>query len=357
MNVVVTGAFGNVGRSTVRALLEEGEAVSCFELPTKKNRKLSQKPERLFSLKRGEPRLLGWQNRLHFCWGDIRSSSDIEKALAGADAVCHLAALIPPAADADPALAYDINVNGTRALLSALKASRQRPLLVYASSVAVYGDRLRQPHIGIADPLIPSPGDPYAAQKILCEAEIRESECPWIILRLSFIVWAKKFSLASVGPLMFRMPLGTMLEVCHTQDAGLAFAHAAHSPLLAGSVFNIGGGASCRTSYREYIQRMFLLFGLGGARALPEAAFSQTGYHCGFMDSQRSEDALHFQRNSIEDYYRETNAELGRLRPWLRPLAPLALKFILRLSPYWTWMKNRATRKHGEVKQLQARLA
>jgi len=35
MKVLVTGAFGNIGRSAVGVLLERGHYVRCFDVPSK----------------------------------------------------------------------------------------------------------------------------------------------------------------------------------------------------------------------------------------------------------------------------------------------------------------------------------
>jgi nucleoside-diphosphate-sugar epimerase len=334
MTVVVTGAFGNVGRSTVKALLEKGDAVYCLELPTKANRRLAEKPERLFSIDNRTPGIVGWRDRLRFFWGDVRNAADIERALPGAQAVIHLAALIPPAADANPGLAYDVNVGGVKALLKALDTARaqgEEPFLVFASSVAVYGDRVADPNISVGDPLKPSPGDEYASQKVICERLIAASGIPHLTLRLSYIVWRKKLD---THPIMFRMPLDTRIEICHTEDAGLAFANAVRRPDAAGEILNIGGGVACRISYRDYLDRMLSFFGLGGMRRMPESAFSTKGYHCGFLDTARAEELLGFQRKDLEDYFREVKEEARGLRAWARLFASPIVTALLRGSSY-----------------------
>jgi len=39
MNVLLTGAFGNVGLSTLEELLRQGHQVRCFDLKTRANEK------------------------------------------------------------------------------------------------------------------------------------------------------------------------------------------------------------------------------------------------------------------------------------------------------------------------------
>jgi len=334
MTVVVTGAFGNVGRSTVKALLERGDSVYCLDLPTKRNLRDAAAPERAFFPDESLHASRGWRDRLRYFWGDVRKVSDVERALPGADAVCHLAALIPPAADASPGLAYEVNVGGTKAVIAALAAARERgedPFLVHASSIAVYGDRVSDPNIRRGDAPSPSPGDEYAAQKLLCERLIRASGLPHLILRLSYIVWRKKLA---THPIKFRMPLATRLEVCHTLDAGAAFAAATRRRDAAGELLDIGGGSSCRTSYREYLDRMLSCFGLGGIKRLPESAFSSRGYHCGWLDTERSEELLSFQKRTLEDYFAEVREESRGVRAWAGLFAAPIAAALARGSAY-----------------------
>lgn len=313
--VLVTGAFGNVGRSVMDALKAEGRSVRAFEYPSAVNLKLARR--------------LGKGSEL--AWGDIRDGRAVAAAVEGCDAVIHLAAVIPPAADRDPEFAASVNIGGTAAVLAAVLASPRRPRLVFSSSVAAYGDRVKDYFIRADDPLRPCDDDEYAKQKVRCEALVRESGADWVICRLSYIVWRKKLSM---DPLMFRMPLDTRLEVCHTADTGLALARAAFRDEAIGGTYNIAGGLSCRSTYHDYLDRMLRLFGLGGVDFIPRRAFSAKGYHCGFMDTAESQRLFRFQRLGLEDYYGEVESEAKPVRPWTRLFRPLARAAVLSRSPY-----------------------
>lgn len=326
MNILVTGAFGNVGRSTLKALLARGERFAVLEEKRPGAERLASRLARELGLPGGRfPELF---------LGDIRDPRLAARAVAGRDAIIHLAALIPPAADIHPELARAVNVGGTKKLLDAAKAlGPSAPRFIFASSVAAYGDRLADCWIGVGDPLSPSPGDEYGRTKVEAEALVRASGLSFSILRLSYIVWRKKLRR---DPLMYHMPLATKLEICHTEDAGRAFAAAAANSEALGRTFNIGGGESCRTSYRDYLDAMLRLFGLGGLKALPEEAFAASGFHCGwFLDSDEAERVLRFRRKSLADYYVEVAEEaswtrIGGLlfRPLLRPRLFAASPFL-----------------------------
>ena len=331
MRVLVTGAFGNVGRSTIAALARKGDIVTILEIDSRRNRRLA--PHLARDLGHG-----GTPAFSRAIFGDIRDPEVAARAVANQDAIIHLAAIIPPEADRRPELAHSVNVGGTAALLEAAKAStRPAPRLVFASSIAAYGDRLKDFWIRTSDPLEPSPGDEYGKTKVEAESMIRASGLPFCILRLTYIVWRKKLQR---DPLMFHMPLSTRIEICHTEDTGRAFAEAAANPEALGRTFDIGGGENCRTNYRDYLDAMFRLFGLGGFGSVPERAFAPSGFHCGwYADSDEADNILGFRRKTLADYYVEVAEEAA----WKRIAASIFRPFVrLSIAAKSPFMKRRS---------------
>jgi nucleoside-diphosphate-sugar epimerase len=329
-NILITGAFGNVGRSTVLACLSMGDKVTLLEADTKRTRRLAESLQRSWAKLGPKPTIL---------LGDIRDPEMARRAVAGQDALLHLAALIPPAADRFPELARSVNVGGTTNLIAACLAaseSGEPPRFVFASSVAAYGDRVSNYWIRTGDPLDPSPGDEYGRTKVEAEALLRAagkaSGLPFVILRLGAIMWRKKLD---PDPLLFSMPLVTKLEICHTEDTGMAFAKAARAEGILGRTFDIGGGASCRTDYRSFLDRMFGLIGIGGISRFPAEAFASSGFHCGwYADSDEAEATLGFRNKGLEDYYAEVADETRLVRPLAALVAPLVRLRMMAASPF-----------------------
>lgn len=325
MKVLVTGGFGNVGRSTVDSLLAKGHSVRVFDRNTKAGERTARKLRS--PIVPGSPDVL---------LGDILNIRDMMHAVAGMDAVIHLAAVIPPKADRFPEEARLVNVEGTRNLLACLlrraAADGTPPArLIFASSVAVYGDRLYEPFIRTTDTLRPNPRDHYAAHKIECEALIRETYPDWTILRLSYIADPARLKL---DPLMFEMPLETSLEICDTRDAGEAFAEAVTQRTANGKILHVAGGRDCRTTYREYLETMFQLMGLGKT-PIEEQAFSKNDFHCGHMDTEESQKLLHFQHRSLGDFYADVKRIYASKRFFIRLLHRAANKVLYLKSPHF----------------------
>src|SRR5690554_4705470 len=227
------------------------------------------------------------------------------------DFIIHLAAIIPPLADEKPELAFQVNVEGTKNLISVLEEHAKNAFFLYASSVSVYGDRLENPMIKVGDPLQPSVGDEYAKTKILAENALQNSQLDWSIFRLSAIMGADNHKISG---LMFHMPLATSMEITTPRDTPRAFVNAVGKrEELSKQIFNLGGGEECRISYHDFLSRSFEIFGLGELD-FPKNAFANHNFHCGYYaDGDDLEEILQFRRDNIESYFKEVKKSVSLL--------------------------------------------
>ncbi|MFX1590175.1 MAG: NAD-dependent epimerase/dehydratase family protein, partial [Promethearchaeota archaeon] len=207
MKVLLTGAFGNVGLSTLKEMLNRNYDIRIFDIKNRRNKRLANK----------------YKKDVEIFWGDLRNFKDVEKAVHDRDVVVHVAAIIPPLADKKTKFAEAVNVGGTANIIEAMENQPKKPKLIFTSSVAIYGDRLENPLITPEDLPNPNEDDEYAKQKIKCEELIKKSSLEWAIFRLTYIVSLNKLQM---DPLMFEMPLETCIEICDTKDVGLALANA-----------------------------------------------------------------------------------------------------------------------------------
>ncbi|HEX2864362.1 MAG TPA: NAD(P)-dependent oxidoreductase, partial [Deinococcales bacterium] len=272
MRVLVTGAFGNVGRSLLLALAGRGHAVVAADRASRA----------AFRAARAFP---GVKVR----WGDLTDPVQVAGLVVGVDAVVHLAAVIPPASERRPEVARRVNVEGTRNLVEALRAVNPGALFVLASSVSVHGPAAASSTpLRASDPACPT--DHYSGHKLEAEALVRASGLPFCILRLNA---AMPLKLAQFDPLMFDVSLDSPLEFVHTRDAGLAFANALDAPEARGRVLLIAGGERCRTRYREFFTELLGALGVG---MLPDDAFGDRPFYTGWMDTADSQALLRYQR-------------------------------------------------------------
>jgi len=159
MKVVVTGGAGFLGQRLIRALCERGKATDSAgrERPI----------ERIIAVDQGqcsEPLIDG---RLAYALGDIADASFVGNVLAAdTDSVFHLAAVVSGAAERDFDLGMRVNLDGTRFLLEACRRQTRVPKVVFASSVAVFGQPL--PAV-VTDATTPTPQSSYGVQKLVGE--------------------------------------------------------------------------------------------------------------------------------------------------------------------------------------------
>jgi len=107
--------------------------------------------------------------RVRTVTGDLAGAAD---ELEDADAIFHLAGVVSGAAEADFDLGMRVNLDGTRAVLDRARRHRTAPVLVFSSSLAVFGadPALRTGAGGpVGDDTLPRPQSSYGIQKFIGE--------------------------------------------------------------------------------------------------------------------------------------------------------------------------------------------
>lgn len=315
MKVLLTGAMGNIGYSTLAGLLAEGHDVVAFDLDSKRARKLAK----------------GLDSRVRVVWGDLTKQDTVRGALDGVDAVVHLAAIIPPLADQAPELARRVNLDATINLIAEMEASPTAKRLVFASSMGIFGDiQDREPPLRVDTPV--SPTDEYGRQKIKCEEAIRESGLQWSILRLAAVT---PVQLKPQDPtILFEFSPDARMEFLHPDDAGTAFARAVACEEAIRKILFLGGGAKCQTTYGEFSSTLLKTMGIG---PVPIEAFPRRTpprFYGDWLDTEESQRLLRFQSRGIDDQIADMKKHFGVLPALVRLVRPLATWFVVRKSPF-----------------------
>ncbi len=151
--ILITGGAGFIGSHVCDALVAKGHAVRCFDnLATSKRENIAH---------------LESHAGFSFIKGDLCSLSDLQRAMEGADAVVHLAALgSVPRSIVDPLASEAANLAGFVNLLEAARNAKVQRI-VYASSSSVYGDSVASPKQEGQEGRALSP---YAVTKVMDEA-------------------------------------------------------------------------------------------------------------------------------------------------------------------------------------------
>jgi len=247
--VLVTGGAGFIGSHVVEALLDRG--CSVVVLDNFSTGKLSNLGRYLDD------------SRLTIIKGDVRDLGAVERALEGARAVVHEAAVKSvPLSFKNPAFTHEVNVGGTLNLLrAASEAGVER--FVFASSAAVYGE---QDAIPIGEDAPPNPLSPYGHSKLLGEREClnfwKDGKIETVCLRY-FNVYGPRMTGDEYAGVMTRFaerlradqpPIiygdgEQTRDFVHVADATDATVRALEREGIAGEVINVGSGRA--TSINE----------------------------------------------------------------------------------------------------------
>lgn len=164
MHILITGGGGFLGARLARTLLQQG-SLSLAGAPARRIERLT------LADKAPPPDDLRSDPRVRYAGGDLLEQAT-SRALPepGTDAVFHLAAAVSGECEADFDLGMRSNFAATHALLEACRALGSRPLVVFASSLAVFGKLPDRPMTDpITDDTLPTPQSSYGIQKFIGE--------------------------------------------------------------------------------------------------------------------------------------------------------------------------------------------
>ena len=252
--VLITGGAGFIGSHLVRHFAGQAEVAVLDDLRSGYARNLD-----------------GITCR--FVRGSILDDASLREAMAGAEEVYHLAAMISvPESVAKPAECAELNTEGTRRVLDAAVAAGARKV-VLASSAAIYGDN---PTIPKLESMSPEPMSPYAETKLagerLLEAFRQTHGLGTTSLRFFNVFGPRedpRSAYAAAVPIFIAKALrdepigihgdgGQTRDFVHVTDIVGALAYAGASADMAGT-YNVGYGRS--QSILELAQEIVRLTG------------------------------------------------------------------------------------------------
>ena len=323
MEVFLTGAFGNVGVSTLKKLLKKKYEVTCFDIKNKQNEKKWKKLSKKLQFK--------------VVWGDITDEQSVSKAMGAVDCILHVAAIIPPTSERFPELARKVNVEGTRNIIKATNKLQKKFKIILVSSVSVHGPRMHlDPPIRASDPLNPS--NVYNTTKVEAEKLIQESGLPWTIVRLGGVLPLSN-DLTSLTK-MFETPYEQRMEFIHVEDVATALSNCVEADVNE-KILLIGGGKDLQFTSGAFYEELFSIFGI---KDLPKSAFKtarspkehpEDWFFVDWMDTKEAQNLLNFQNHSMEDYLNDLKEYVGGLRHLAKLFGPIVSMILLNKSPYY----------------------
>ena len=307
--VFLTGACGGMGiQGLMRMVKDDAYNTLILVRDSEKNRKILKDYS-------------DYKN-LEIVWGDLNYYDAVYKCVEKSDLILHVAAFVSPAADYYPEKAMKVNYGSTKNLITAIKEQGRADEVkfVYIGTVAETGDRMPPIHWGrVGDPIKPSMFDYYAVSKVAAERLVIESGLKyWVSLRQTGIIGEAMSAIRDA--IMFHNCYDNVLEYVSDRDSGILLRNLSYkdsTDTMAdgfwGHIYNIGGGEKCRVSTGEMFKRLYGDIGIKNLSYVLKPKMQATRNFHGhyYLDSDKLENYLEFQHDSMEYYYEAYLKGLG----------------------------------------------
>jgi nucleoside-diphosphate-sugar epimerase len=319
--VLVTGAFGLVGRDTVKRLAADGWHVVATMHRTVAGPLPPNVETRQVDL------------------ADPGAASQLVAEVAPA-AIVHLAAVIPPHIYRDAMTARRVNVDATAALVKAAQSQPIPPRFLQASSCSIHGSQ--NPHRTSDLLTADTPAHPcelYGRHKLRAEQLVRSSNLNWTVLRLGGVLSADPSAVPFTADTLYfagLLPVDGLVHTVDTRDIAAAFAAALRTD-LPNEILLIGGDDTHRVRHGDIMQAAAAASGLSrlpAGRPGNPACDADWYVGNGWMDVTRAQELLQFQHHSFQDVFDELRFNFGWRRYPTMVVAPAVRALVKRRSPY-----------------------
>jgi nucleoside-diphosphate-sugar epimerase len=328
MKILITGAFGNIGKAIIEEANKRGHEIVVFEIDSKKTRKDAHKYRKKIK---------------KVIFADIRNFEDIKKAVQECESVIHLAAIIPPISKKHRTLTMDVNYGGTVNLIKAIKVTKRNIPLIFTSSASVMGPtQLNDKLVGRNDPLVITGN--YEESKIKCEDFIKENANNYLIFRLSGVLpTVSTQPVTSSMPQMeeiFDMHHDMRLEMIIDLDVATALVSGVEKLKLdktkKNQAYILGGGKNNGWQLRgkEFLSCLFESLSI----PMPDQKYFTKDintYHLDWYDTKEAQQEFNFQNHSIEDYFKHMKKKYRFFRLIIIIFQKSILKKLVKMSPYY----------------------
>ena len=277
-HILITGGAGFIGTNSADYFLQKKYHVTIFDNLSRKG-----SDQNLKWLKSK------WGKRAVFMRGDVVTDRiKLNKAVANADAVIHLAAQVAVTTSVEnPHHDFLVNAQGTLHVLEAARMSSKQPFVIYASTNKVYGNmdhaevmltdagyRYKQYTAGVAEYHGVDFHSPYGCSKGAADQYVRDYAriygLPTVVFRQSCIYGPHQFGVEDQGwvawfvissllnrPITIYGDGHQVRDVLHVQDLARLYEMAIkNQKKVSGHIYNIGGGAKEVSSVLGAISRI-----------------------------------------------------------------------------------------------------
>jgi len=280
--VLVTGAAGTIGMHTIKYLLSEGKyEITALDLKNSGSYK----------------RLKKYRRRINIVYGDVSNPTLMDALVKDHDYIIHLAGVMPPLGDMKKDLCILIDYKGTENIIRAISFFNKNCFLIYPSSTTIYGSN--QSGVTVKTKLNVSDQDYYTYTKAETEKLIKSKLKNYTIFRLPLVLSNPKNE-----RFIYHGLKNEQVELITNRDVAYALVRAIdYDKTLKGKIYNLSGGETCITTYKELLIKMLEIYGLSFNYILSKLFLDKNYYGHIYNDSNDIEEILHFRNDSLASYY------------------------------------------------------
>lgn len=280
--VLVTGAAGSIGLFTIKYLLSEGKyEITALDLKNSGSYK----------------RLKRYRRRINIVYGDVADPILMDALVKDHEYIIHLAGVMPPLADMKKDISTLIDYKGTENIIRAISFFNPNCYLIYPSSTTIYGPK--QDGVTVKNKVIVKEHDYYTNTKADTEKLIKNKIKNYTIFRLPLVLANPK-----TEKFIYNGIMDEMIEVTTNRDVAYALVRAIdYDKTLKGKTYNVGGGETCTTTYREILINILEIYGLSFNYLLSKLFLDKNYYGHIYKDSNSLEEIIHFRNDSLASYY------------------------------------------------------
>ena len=320
MRILVTGGFGNVGRSLLDVLIKRKHEVKVIQRPSYKNKKIYRR----------------YKKKIEMLWGDFTDKDISKKSIENIDVIIHLAAVVPPKSEKNREATFAVNVDASKMFIDFVEQSDKKIGFVFGSSMSIMGPTQdKEPPLDHYSETNPTTN--YTESKDIIEKYLTKSNIKYCICRIGAVITTLGTFNRGMLDLVFDFPLENRLETILDLDCAVALANAAEqlieSDELHEKILPLGGGKDKGhwIHGKDFTQGMFELMGIG---PLDEACYCKEDYFMDWSDTTESQKLLQFQIHTFEESLEILDGVYKKMRSLMKPGSKFIRKGLERMSPY-----------------------
>lgn len=279
--ILVTGAAGGLGKLVLKYLLSEGKyEITALDLKNKMSYKTLKK----------------YHRRVNVIYGDVTDPILIDALVKEHDYIIHLASIKPSMSILKEKISTEIDYKGSENIIRAITFYNPKCFLIFPSTTNVYGKK-NKPVSGNEKVSITN-SNYYTKTKIDVEKLIKEKLANYVIYRVPTVL-----TRLDKEDFIYSTPLDDTCELITASDAAYALVKTIDFKKdVNKKVFNLGGGETCITTFRELIINILKIRGINFKYIWSLLFLEKDFYGYTFTDSEKLENILHYQSESIASY-------------------------------------------------------